>query len=131
MLPEGLTNIPLASFGPVERSGVRIEDFGVGARASTGVGGVTVVNGVFDPALVGVCGRIFVSIGGRPGLKFLGRSEGSVFLSAMTGGKGMLVVGVSARASSALTPATSTSTTLPWCEPLSGPIFGLLLDFPG
>lgn len=49
--------IPLASFGCGEAAVTLAGEFGVGARASTGVGGVTVVNGPSNPALGGVCGR--------------------------------------------------------------------------
>lgn len=48
---------------------------------STGVGGVTVVSGVLNPALGGVCGRSLIFRLGRAGLETFGRFEGSVFAS--------------------------------------------------
>lgn len=81
MLPEELTNIPPASFGRPRGSEVRTGDLGVGARVSTGVGGVTVVSGVLNPALGGVCGRSLIFRLGRAGLETFGRFEGSVFAS--------------------------------------------------
>jgi hypothetical protein len=131
MLPEGLTKIPFASFGNVECSALRVGDLGIWARDSIGVGGVTVVNGGFDPPLVGVCGRSLVLIAGRPGLDVLGRSEGSNLVPVrIREGAGLLVC-MFGRASFALISDVSTSPPLPRGESLSGLPLGLLLDLPG
>ncbi len=84
--------MPLPSFGSAEDSRFRVGDLGVGALESTGVGGVTVVSGGFDPALGGVCGRSLIFREGRPGLGIFGRSDGSVFTPVSKGeGAGLLV----------------------------------------
>jgi hypothetical protein len=60
--------MPLASFSTAEGSGVLVGDLDVGPRESIGVGGVTVVSGVANPALGGVWGRARVLSGDRPEL---------------------------------------------------------------
>jgi hypothetical protein len=130
ILPDGLTKIPLASFLAAEVSGARVGDFGVGARESTGVGGVTVVSGAFDPVPGGVVGRSLALSEGRLGLEIFGRSGGSVGVPAKVGEEARLVVCVCGRASSALTSAVSASAPSPCSGCRSGLVPGLLLDFP-
>lgn len=86
MLPEGLTFIPLASLDSVGDSEFRTGDLGVGARESTGVGGVTVVRGAVDAALGGVCGLVLVFNGEMPALEMFGGFELSVFAPTRIGG---------------------------------------------
>ncbi len=89
------------------------------------------MNGAFDPALVGVCGRSLVLIGGRPGLDVLGGPELSTFVPVRMEEGAALLVCVLRPASCALISAVSASTPLLREEYLSGLVLELLPDFPG
>lgn len=120
--------ISLASLDRVGDSEFRTGDLRVGARESTGVGGVTVVRGAVDAALGGVCGLILV-FNGEMGL--LGLLEMSVFAPTKIGGGAGAFVREVGPVSFVVASAVCRSLLVPREDPLSGLVLGLFVAFPG
>lgn len=131
VLPDVLTDIPPASLGSPEELEALTGDPGAEGREPTGVGGVTVVTGVFNRPPGGVCGLSSILRGGRPGLEILARLDWLVFASARTTSEAWLSDCASTRDSVASVSASCTSVPLLRNDPLSGLIFEPPGDFPG